>query len=113
MQYVATAPGEPSNTVVLSGRADMSMHYSAPNIIRVEQGDPIVFLAGVHVGCFEVFGNDRVRAIRDLKGKTVAVPRQGGPQQVFLSAIAAYIGLNPHRDINGPYIRFPRACGYF
>ena len=69
VQYVATPPGKPSNSVVLSGKADMSMHYSAPNIIRVEKGDPIVFLAGVHVGCFEVFGNDRVRAIRDLKGK--------------------------------------------
>ena len=24
-------------------------------------------------GCYELFGNDRVRAIRDLKGKTVAI----------------------------------------
>ena len=109
VQYVATAPGEPSNSVVLSGRADMSMQYSAPNIIRVEKGDPIVFLAGVHVGCFEVFGNDRVRAIRDLKGRTVAVPLQGGPQQVFLSAIAAYVGLNPHKDIKWDVHSFPES----
>jgi NitT/TauT family transport system substrate-binding protein len=85
----------------------MTMQFSAPNIIRVDKEDPITILAGVHVGCFEIFGNDRVRAIRDLKGKTVAVPTQGGPQQVFLSTIAAYVGLNPHKDIKWVVHPFP------
>jgi NitT/TauT family transport system substrate-binding protein len=39
----------------------------------MDSGEPITLLAGVHAGCFELFGMDRVRAIRDLKGKTVAV----------------------------------------
>jgi NitT/TauT family transport system substrate-binding protein len=107
VQYVTTAPGEPANSLLISDRADMTMHHSAPNIIRVEKDDPIVILAGVHIGCFEVFGNDRVRAIRDLKGKTVAVPVSGGPQQVFLSIITAYVGLNPHKDITWVVYSFP------
>jgi NitT/TauT family transport system substrate-binding protein len=107
VQYVTTVPGEPSNSLVISDRADMTMHHSAPNIISVEKEDPILILAGVHVGCFEVFGNDRVRAIRDLKGKTVAVPVSGGPQQVFLSIVAAYVGLNPHKDITWVVYPFP------
>ena len=64
---------------------------------------------GESTSALEVFGNDRVRAIRDLKGKTVAVPLQGGPQQVFLSTIAAYIGLNPHRDIKWGVHSFPES----
>jgi len=107
VQYVTTVPGEPSNSLLVSDRADMTMHHSAPNIIRVEKEDPIVVLAGIHIGCFEVFGNDRVRAIRDLKGKTVAVPVSGGPQQVFLSILAAYVGLNPHKDITWAVHPFP------
>jgi NitT/TauT family transport system substrate-binding protein len=107
VQYVTTTPGEPSNSLLISDRADMTMHHSAPNIIRVEKDDPIVILAGVHIGCFEVFGNDRVRAVRDLKGKTVAVPVSGGPQQVFISIITAYVGLNPHKDITWVVYPFP------
>ena len=107
VQYVRTASGEPANSDVISGRADMTMHFSAPNIIRVEKNDPIVILAGVHVGCFEVFGSNRVRAILDLKGKTVAVPAQEGPQQVFVATIAAYVGIDPRKDIKWVVHPFP------
>ena len=34
------------------------------------RGDPVVILAGFHVGCFELFSNDHVRSISDLRGKT-------------------------------------------
>jgi len=99
VQYVKPAAEQPVHTVLVSGEADMSMNFSAPNIVRVDKEDPIIILAGVHVGCFEVFGNDRVRAIRDLKGKTVAVPTQGGAQYIFLSTMAAYVGLKPNKEI--------------
>ncbi len=45
-----------------------------PFIIQIDAGEPIVLLGGVHAGCYELFGTDRVRTIRDLKGKTVAIP---------------------------------------
>ncbi len=38
----------------------MSMNFVGPNLVRIDQDDPVVFLAGVHVGCFEVFGGERV-----------------------------------------------------
>jgi NitT/TauT family transport system substrate-binding protein len=83
------------------------MHFAAPLAVRIEQGDPIVIVAGGHAGCFELFGNDRVRAIRDLKGKTVAVPDlQTGPI-LFVSTMAAHVGLNPRADIT--WVRHPRA----
>jgi NitT/TauT family transport system substrate-binding protein len=83
-----------------SGEVDLAMHFAAPNIIRVDAGDPIVLLAGGHVGCFELFGTDRVRAIRDLKGKTIAVSELGGPAYVFIASMVAYVGLDPRKDIN-------------
>jgi NitT/TauT family transport system substrate-binding protein len=59
----------------------------------------VVFLAGVHVGCFEVVANDRIQRIRDLKGKVAAVASFNGAEHIFFSSIAANIGLDPRKDI--------------
>jgi NitT/TauT family transport system substrate-binding protein len=92
---------------VLSGEVDFALNFVGPLLVRLDAGDPLVMLAGGHVGCFELFGTERVRAIRDLKGKTVSVPELGSPQHVFLASIAAYVGLDPRKDIN--WVTHPRA----
>lgn len=99
LQYIKK-PGSKWNGIsVASGEADMSMHFAGPVILQIEAGDPIVVLAGAHVGCFELFGTDRVQAIRDLKGKTVAIPDLGSPGHVFLASMLAQVGLNPAADV--------------
>jgi NitT/TauT family transport system substrate-binding protein len=83
-----------------SGKVDISMAYAPPFIIQIEAGEPIVLLGGVHAGCYELFGSDRVRAIRDLKGKAVAIPALGSPHHTFLASMAVYVGIDPRKDIN-------------
>ncbi|HEX5605243.1 MAG TPA: ABC transporter substrate-binding protein, partial [Candidatus Binatia bacterium] len=98
--YVPKAsPGEIGKALA-SGEADINLHFAGPLIMSLDAGDPIVVLSGNHIGCFELFGTDKVRAIRDLKGKTVAVPALGSPPYVFLSIIASHVGLDPRKDIN-------------
>jgi NitT/TauT family transport system substrate-binding protein len=82
-----------------SGDADISTTFVAPFILQVDVGDPIVLLAGLHVGCFELFGTERVRAIRDLKGKIVAVSAMGAPGHIFLVSMLAHVGLDHRNDI--------------
>jgi NitT/TauT family transport system substrate-binding protein len=82
-----------------SGEADMSLNFVGPNILRIEAGDPVVFLAGIHVGCFEVVATEAIQRIRDLKGKTVAIASINGAEHVFLASIAAHVGLDPRQDI--------------
>jgi NitT/TauT family transport system substrate-binding protein len=89
------------------GDIDLTVMFVGPSIMRIDAGDPIVFLAGAHVGCFELFGTDQVRAIRDLKGKTVAIPELGSPGHVFLSSMMAYVGLDPGKDVT--WVTHPRA----
>jgi NitT/TauT family transport system substrate-binding protein len=76
-------------------------------LIRVDQGDPVVMLTGVHVGCFELFAHENIRTIRDLRGKSVAILGLGSTHHVFLSSMAAYVGLDPRRDIN--WVTVPNA----
>src|SRR6266540_3735120 len=100
VQYVPK-PGAVGITEALaSGEANINNHFVAPSLIRVEAGDPIVILGGLHIGCFEVFAGERVRTVRELRGKTVAVLELGSSQHVFLSTIIAHIGLDPRRDVN-------------
>jgi NitT/TauT family transport system substrate-binding protein len=92
-------PGGPVSEFLAAAKADLSLHFVGPNIIRLDQGDPVVFLAGVHVGCFEVLATERVRRITDLKGKTAGVSSLRGAEHVFIASIAAHVGLSPQKDI--------------
>ena len=57
-------------------------------------------LAGVHVGCFELFAHEGVRTITDLKGKSVGVQALGSNGHALVTLIAAQIGLDPMKDIH-------------
>ena len=83
-----------------SGAVDIGNDFAPLLIMHIDAGDPITILGGIHVGCFELFGTERVRAIRDLKGKTVGVRGLGLPPHVFLASMAAYVGVDPSKDIN-------------
>jgi NitT/TauT family transport system substrate-binding protein len=58
-----------------------------------------VVLAGIQPGCFELFGTDRVRSIRDLKGKTVAVQDFAASGYTFIASMLTYVGLDPRKDV--------------
>ena len=102
MQYV-NLPGTPPLAAIgkalASGEIDLTMTYATNTILRLDVGDPVVILAGVHVGCFELFGTGSVRAVRDLRGRKVAVPEMGSSHHTFVSMMAAHVGLDPRKDI--------------
>jgi NitT/TauT family transport system substrate-binding protein len=81
------------------GEIDLAIRYVASSVLDIDAGLPLVMLAGIHPGCFELFGSSRVQTVRDLKGRVVSIPSEGSTQHVFLAAVAAQVGLNPKRDI--------------
>jgi NitT/TauT family transport system substrate-binding protein len=83
-----------------ANKVDISMAFVGPFIVQLDANMPIVLLGGIHVGCYELFGTERVNAIRDLKGKTVAVPSLGSPHHTFLASMAAHVGIDPGKEIN-------------
>src|ERR1700758_4213029 len=101
IRYVGpVAAGAPAIAAVARGDADFTVTYAAPLAIGIDGGAPITVVSGVHIGCFELFGNENIRSIADLRGKSVGVQALGSSQHVFTAAMAAYVGLDPAEDIH-------------
>ena len=82
-----------------AGEIDIAVNYATNFILQIDAGDPVVLIGGVHVGCYELFGGERVRAVRDLRGRKVAVPELGNSHHIFASMMASHVGLDPRKDI--------------
>ena len=100
VRYVTTEAGIGQSEAIGRGEFDFSLNFAAPVIIPLDAGAPIMVIAGVHVGCFELFGREGIRSIADLRGKSVGVQGLGSGPHVFLAAMAAHVGLDPIRDIH-------------
>jgi NitT/TauT family transport system substrate-binding protein len=81
------------------GEADFTLDFAARAVQTIDKGGAVTVLAGVHVGCYELFARDDIRGIGDLKGKTVGVQASGSDPHDFLVAMAAHVGLDLHQDI--------------
>ena len=100
-QYLSARPGPIAWVLkaAAAGEIDILVNYATNFIRQIDAGDPIVLLGGVHVGCYELFGGERVRAVRDLRGRKVAVPELGTSHHIFTSMMASHVGLDPRKDI--------------
>src|SRR5262245_46012763 len=86
---------------VARGEIDFAFQTAAWVVSQRDIGEPVTALAGVHSGCYELFAHEPIRAISDLKGKKVGIPAQRGSSgHLLLASIAAYVGLDPHTDID-------------
>jgi NitT/TauT family transport system substrate-binding protein len=100
VRYVPVQAGVGTSESVASGEVDFSLNFAASLILPMDAGRPITVLAGVHPGCFELFGSEGIHSITDLKGKSVGVQAIGSSQHLFLTSMATYVGLDPAKDIN-------------
>jgi NitT/TauT family transport system substrate-binding protein len=99
VRYVDVGPGIATSKAIVRGEVDLSLNFAAPLVIPMAAGEPITVVAGVHPGCFELFANERIRGIMDLKGKSVGVPGLGTGPHVFVSSMLAYVGLDSNQDV--------------
>jgi NitT/TauT family transport system substrate-binding protein len=97
--YVALEQGKSNAEMLGSGRADMGMDAAPTLIMSLDAGEPIVVLAGVHVGCYELFATPRIRSVRELKGATVAITQERDDRHAFVASMLTQVGLNPRTDV--------------
>ena len=98
VEYIERTEPSLANILALE-RADMTTLTAPETLPSIDAGLPVVFLGGVHAGCWELFGHEDVRSVRDLKGKAVATRGPGTSEYIFLASMLAYVGIDPRKDV--------------
>jgi NitT/TauT family transport system substrate-binding protein len=99
LEFVQRTPAVSPTVLLGAGEADIGLSLTPMLLLGIDAGQPVVLLAGGHVGCYEMFAPPRICAIRDLKGKAVSIQRFGGGTHVFLQMIFSNIGIDPRKDV--------------
>src|SRR5207244_13021191 len=69
VRYVDTPPAAIGQTIG-RGEVDFSASFAIDSIQAIDGGAPVVVLAGVHIGCYELLASEAIRSIGELKGKS-------------------------------------------
>jgi NitT/TauT family transport system substrate-binding protein len=97
---VLLPPGTTTPDGIALGMIDFGLNFASTQVAGIGRGVPMKALAGVHVGCFELFVTDPIRGVADLGGKKVGILAVGTPDHLFLSVIAANVGIDPKTQID-------------
>jgi len=99
VSYIRLPETNDATEAIVANDVDITMQYVGPSIMQIDAGKPLVVLAGIQPGCFELFGTQRIRSVRDLKGKTVAVEGFTASAYTFIASMMTYVGLDPRKDV--------------
>ena len=86
--------------MLADGDIDFDLEDGFDYLPLMDAGRHLTLLSGIHVGCFELRAHDSINGVTDLRGKKVGITAMGGADHLFVSAIAAYVGLDPVNEIN-------------
>jgi NitT/TauT family transport system substrate-binding protein len=101
VQYVVTRNGPAFTQAFVQSEIDFGFMFAPGAVGRLDAGVPITVVAGVHPGCFELFVQEPIKTVTDLKGKRVGIPDvSGGAAHLYVAIMAAHVGLDPEKDIN-------------
>jgi NitT/TauT family transport system substrate-binding protein len=94
---------------MIAGDIDFMANFTGGSIRDTVPGSQVVFIAGLHAGCYSLIASDRIRSVLDLKGKKVWAGgggRFGAGPMTFFKVLVSYVGLDPDKDVQ--YVEVPR-----
>jgi NitT/TauT family transport system substrate-binding protein len=97
IRYTEKGGGQAAFDALSRGEIDFLSGFALQHLKGLDTSTRMTMLAGVHVGCFELFAQQNIRGIGELKGKSVGL-RLSPPD--LLTLMAAQVGLDPARDIH-------------
>jgi NitT/TauT family transport system substrate-binding protein len=100
IRYVPLAPDLNKTDAIARGVVDFGQNFASVQVADIDRGAAVKVLAGLHVGCFELFVNDPIRGVAELGGKRIGISALGSPEHLFLSVIAANVGIDPKVQID-------------
>ena len=99
VRYLSGVETKTPGELFTGGEVDFDQDFSPVAALSIDTGAPMVMLAGVHSGCFELVARNSIRSVIDLKGRKLGIPWAGDAQQAIVSIIIASVGLDPAKDI--------------
>ena len=99
--------------MLVANRADITVESPPTLLRRWMPGNRLSRSAGIHGGCYELFGNETNPCSPGHEGKRVAVEKIGAsPDSYFwIASLLAYVGMDPRDDIRWVEGRpTPRRC---
>lgn len=99
VQYIRTEGGFSAPQMIATGKVDFGSSFAGTVVYHLDRGLPITAIGGLHVGCYELFAHEPIRAISDLKGRRVGIQTFESSSHLYLSVIARHVGLDPEQDI--------------
>jgi NitT/TauT family transport system substrate-binding protein len=82
--------------MIAHDEVDFARDFAPSHVLAMNAGAPITILAGLHLGCYEIFGKKEIHTLGDLKGRTVGVGVAATP---LLTIMTALVGLDPAKDL--------------
>jgi NitT/TauT family transport system substrate-binding protein len=87
------------SNMIAHGEVDFGREFAPDHLLAMNAGAPITILAGLHLGCFEVFGRKEIRTLADLKGRTVGAGPVRFGDRPLLTIMTSLVGLDPAKDL--------------
>ena len=100
VRYQALARNDEIAPAVGRGEIDFFTSFAVDTVAPLDAGVQLTTLAGVHVGCVELFAAEHIRSVADLKGARVGVQGLGSSLYTVVTLMARQVGLDPRKDIN-------------
>lgn len=100
IEYDRPAAGVTDPTLLTANQVDITAEGAPVLVQAIDRGQEIVVLGGIHAGCYELVGNERIASVRDLEGKRVAVVMIGAHDHVFIASMVAYVGIDPRTQVD-------------
>ncbi len=98
VRYLA-ATGTSPPAMLADGEIDFDMEDGFDYLPMIDAGKSLVLLSGIHTGCFELRARDGIGSVTDLRGRKIGITSLNDAGHLFVSAVVAYVGLNPATDI--------------
>jgi NitT/TauT family transport system substrate-binding protein len=100
IRYVRTAGGLTVPQMVEHGEIHFASTFAGTLVYHLDAGVPVTVLAGLHSGCFELFAQEPIQSIGDLKGRSVGIQSLSSSAHLYMAIMAAQVGLDPREDLN-------------
>jgi len=100
IEYVPIPAYHSYPTFVANGGVDLAVFGPTSAVNALDEGWPLTMVTSVHVGCWELFASESIKNVGGLAGKRVAILKDRAVDHLWISAMLAYVGVHPQREIH-------------